>query len=82
MIPQGYRFLRIERADIQKGNEKGNQAVQLMGTLPDEILSGEHRAPLAPTQRHMSSGFSRKLELHPTSSAPGAAQVISENDDT
>ena len=77
MIPQGYRFLRIERLDLQKGNEKSTQAVQLMGTVPDDVLSGECRAPLAPTQRHLSSGFARNLGLHSTPSAP----ATDENDD-
>ena len=81
MIPQGYRFLRIERSDIQKGNEKSTQAVQLMGTVPDDVLNGERRAPMAPTQRHLSSGFSRNLGLHSTPSALATAPSPDENDD-
>lgn len=80
MIPQGYRFLRIERADIQKGNDKNTQAVQFMGAVPDEVLSGDRRAPLAPNQRNLSSGFSRNLELHSSPSAPAAAPSTDEND--
>ena len=81
MIPQGYRFLRIERSDLQKGNEKSTQAVQFMGTVPDDVLSGERRAPLAPTQRSLSSGFSRNLGLHSAPSAMATAPSTEENDD-
>ncbi len=81
MIPQDYRFLRIERSDTQKGNDKSTQAVQLMGTVPDDVLSGERRAPMVPTQQHRSSSFSRNLELHSAPSALAAAPSTDENDD-
>jgi integrating conjugative element protein (TIGR03761 family) len=81
MIPQGYRFLRIGRSDTQKDNEKSTQATQLMGTVPDDILSGERRAPMAPIQRHLSSGFSRNLGLHSAPTAPATAPSPDENDD-
>jgi len=81
MIPQGYHFLRIERSDLQKGNEKSTQAAQLMGEVPDDVLSGERCAPLAPTQRSLSSGFSRNLGLHSAPSAMATAPSTDENDD-
>ena len=81
MIPQGYRFLRIERSDLQKGNEKSIQAVQFMGSVPDEVLSGDRRAPLSPTQRNLSSGFSRNLGLHSAPSAMATEPSTDENDD-
>ncbi len=82
MIPQGYRFLRIERSDIQKDNDKNTQAVQFMGVVPDDVLSGKRRAPMAPIQRHLSSGFSRNLGLHSAPSTPTTAPSSDENDDT
>ncbi len=81
MIPQGYRFLRIERSDIRKGNEKSIQAAQLMGAVPGDVLRGERRAPLAPTQRSLSSGFSRNLGLHSAPSAMAITPSTKENDD-
>ena len=81
MIPQGYRFLRIERSDIQKDNEKSTHAVQFMGSVPDEVLSGDRRAPLSPTQRNLSSGFSRNLGLHSAPSAMATEPSTDENDD-
>lgn len=81
MIPQGYRFLRIERPDIRKGNEKSIQATQFMGTVPDDVLRGERRAPLAPTQRRLSSGFSRNLGFHHAPSAPETEPPVDKNDD-
>ena len=59
IIPQGYRFLRIDRADILKGGGKSAQAAQFMGPVPDDVLSGERRAPLTPRRRRLTSGFQK-----------------------
>jgi len=81
IIPQGYRFLRIDRACVQQGTTKSDQAAQLMGVVPDDVLSGEHRAPLAPRRRRLSSGFSENIGLHPTPSASDTAPLAAGNDD-
>lgn len=44
----GYRFLAITRSDVDRQTAKAEQAAALMGALPQEILSGEVRAELAP----------------------------------
>lgn len=80
-LPQGYRFLRIDRVCVQKGRGKCGQAVQLMGVVPDDVLSGERRAPLAPRRRRLSSGFSAKFGLHPTPPASDTPVVDTGNDD-
>lgn len=81
LIPQGYRFLRIDRACVQKGSGECGQAVQLMGRVPDDVLSGERCAPIVPRRRRLSSGFSENIELHPTPSASYTAHTNTENDD-
>jgi len=81
ILPQGYRFLRIDRAGILKGGGKSTQAVQTMGVVPGDVLSGERRAPLAPHRRRLLSGFSEKLGLHPSASASDATIPAAGNDD-
>jgi integrating conjugative element protein (TIGR03761 family) len=81
ILPQGYRFLRIDRAGILKGGGKSTQAVQTMGVLPGDVLSGERRAPLAPRRRRLLSGFSEKIGLHPSASASDANIPAAGNDD-
>jgi integrating conjugative element protein (TIGR03761 family) len=44
----GYRLLGVTRADTEQQTVKGKQAVEAMGELPPEILSGELRASLLP----------------------------------
>ena len=46
----GYRFLGVTREDVAQGTAKAEQAVESMGTVPPEILSGEVRAELAPVR--------------------------------
>ena len=46
----GYRFLGIPRVDVARGTAKTEQAVEAMGAVPPEILSGEVRAELAPVR--------------------------------
>jgi len=46
----GYRFLGVTREDLAQGTAKTAQAVESMGTVPPEILSGEVRAELAPVR--------------------------------
>jgi integrating conjugative element protein (TIGR03761 family) len=81
LIPQGYHFLRIDRACVQKGSGECGQAAQLMGRVPDDVLSGEHRAPIAPRRRRLSPGFSENIGLHPMPSASDTALPAAGNDD-
>ena len=47
-LPQGYRFLSIDRASVQRQDERARQAQSLMGDLPPAVLSGEQQAPQVP----------------------------------
>lgn len=40
-IPQGFKSCRITRDDIRQHHQRAQRAVQLMGLLPAEILTGE-----------------------------------------
>jgi len=80
-LPQGYRFLRIDRGEVERGSPKARDAERRMGSLPDEVLSGEHRAPLAPQRRRRSSGFSDHMQLHPASPSSEGRFCPAENDD-
>lgn len=46
--PVGYRFLGVTRRDLEQGTAKALQAVEAMGEVPGDILTGARRAPHAP----------------------------------
>jgi integrating conjugative element protein (TIGR03761 family) len=50
VLPQGYRFLGIDRASVRRKDEKAQRAQALMGELPPEVLSGEQQAPQVPSK--------------------------------
>jgi len=47
--PVGYRFLGVTRRELAQGTAKASQAIELMGEVPDAVLTGNRRAPHAPT---------------------------------
>jgi integrating conjugative element protein (TIGR03761 family) len=47
--PVGYRFLGVTRRDLAQGTAKALQAIEVMGEVPDDVLTGTCRAPHAPT---------------------------------
>ena len=81
-LPQGYRFLCIDRANMLKNDAQAREAVRSMGVLPEDVLSGDRRAPLAPLRRSRSSAFAQHVELYPEDSGAGAMGHAPENDDT
>ncbi|MFT0140863.1 PFL_4669 family integrating conjugative element protein [Alcanivoracaceae bacterium MT1] len=60
---QGYRHLAVTRDDVRQATQKGQRAIELMGELPGEILSGELRAAHAPPLRG-------KADASPPETAP------------
>ena len=66
-IPQGYRFLGIDRPAVRQGIDESKRARQLMGEVPEDVLSGEHQAPLAPRKMRFPAGFAGSVGLHPES---------------
>jgi hypothetical protein len=52
-----------------------------MGDLPDDILSGERQAPLAPRKTALPSGFVGHVKLHPGLPASNTMLPQDKNDD-
>ena len=48
ILPQRFRRLGIKRSSPQDAQSTFQRAEELMGVLPNDILKGERRAPLAP----------------------------------
>lgn len=51
LVPQGYHYLGIDVAAVRQGTKKAQRALEKMGEVPEEILRGEHKAPLAPKRK-------------------------------
>ena len=68
-LPQGYRFLRLDREAIRKGIGKAAQAAELMGVVPDDVMSGEYRAPLVPRNVQFPKGSADHIGLAPVSNS-------------
>ena len=66
-LPQDYRFLGIDREAVQKGTGKAPQAAELMGAVPDDIMTGERRAPLVPRNLQFPTGSADHIGLTPIS---------------
>ncbi|PUB78730.1 PFL_4669 family integrating conjugative element protein [Candidatus Thiodiazotropha sp. LNASS1] len=67
VVPQGYRLLGIDRNRLLRGSGRDPRACQLMGELPEEVLSGERRAPLVPRKVAFPMAVARSLALEPLS---------------
>lgn len=80
LIPQGYRLLKIDREMVRLNQGRSSEARQRMGTVPDDILSGERLAPFAPRKVNVPHGIVSQLGLHPAAS-PEVKSPDAENDD-
>ena len=81
MIPQSYRFLKLGRESVRKATGRSHEARQIMGELPDDILSGEHQAPLVPRKAILPTGVAGHVKLHPGSPDPDTHLSEDKNDD-
>ena len=70
-LPQGYRFLNIDRASVQRQDEQARQAQSLMGDLPPAVLSGEQQAPEVPRKLRFPEGYRKAVTQSPLQPAPG-----------
>jgi integrating conjugative element protein (TIGR03761 family) len=68
MMPQSYRFLKLDRESVCKATGRSHKARQIMGEVPDDILSGERQAPLMPRKVNFPSEFAGHVKLRPESS--------------
>ncbi len=69
VLPLEYRLLGIDRKSLGQSG-KDPKAVSLMGELPDDVLSGEHQAPLVPRRRPSQKPNHRPLQLQSLPSPP------------
>jgi len=67
LIPQGYRLLKLDRETLQINKDRSNEARELMGVVPEDILSGERQAPFAPRRVNAPRGIAGQVKLHPAS---------------
>ena len=81
MLPQGYRLLKIDRDAVRMQTGRIHEARQLMGDVPEAILSGERQAPLVPRQVKVPSAVTGYVGLHPTSPATRMKTSEVENPD-
>ncbi len=75
-IPQGYRFLGVNRESMQMANEKSHKARQAMGEVPEDVMSGERHAPIVPRKVTFPTRFAENVDLH--SASPTSNQNLSE----
>jgi integrating conjugative element protein (TIGR03761 family) len=81
MIPQGYRMLKIDRDMVRKQTGRSHEARQIMGEVPDDVLSGERHAPLVPSQVKFPFTVTGHVGLHPASTVSSAIQPDDGNPD-
>jgi len=81
VVPQSYRFLKIDREAVHKATGRSHEARQAMGELPDDILSGERQAPLVPRKVKFPTGFAGHVTLNPGSPVSDTTQSEDKNDD-
>ena len=82
MIPQSYRFLKIDRESVRLKTGRSHEARQAMGEVPDAILSGENQAALVPRKVKFPSGFAGHVKLRPESPVPDTALSEDKNVDS
>lgn len=81
VVPQGYRLLGIDRKCLQRSAGEDPRASRLMGTLPADVLNGEHRAPFVPRKAPFPKKTHRPLELEPLPPSPGTGALANKNRD-
>ena len=78
-VPQGYRFLGVDRAALAQGTAKAEQARKAMGEVPEDVLTGERRPPLGPRKAPFPGPVPGNPRLHPVV-APSAESPVGEAD--
>jgi integrating conjugative element protein (TIGR03761 family) len=67
VIPQSYRFLKLDRETVRMQKGRSHEACQVMGVVPDDVLSGERQAPLVPRKVKIQTGVAGHVNLRPGS---------------
>ena len=79
-VPQGYHFLSVDRAALQQGTANATRARQVMGDVPEDVLTGAHQAPLAPRKVRFPEAAAQHIRLKPVDAEP-RADIAAGNDD-
>ena len=81
-VPQGYRSLGVDRSNLQKTGNFDPRASRLMGDIPEEVLNGDHRAPITPRRVQFPTLHHRPSSLKSQPSLSRIATSSDENHDT
>lgn len=79
-VPQGYRFLGVDRSALARGTAVAEQARKAMGEVPQEVMTGERRPPLGPRKAPFPGQVPGNPRLHPVVS-PSPESAASEAED-
>ncbi len=74
-LPQGYRFLGVDRAALAQGTAVAEQARKAMGEVPKEVMTGERHPPLGPPKVPFPGQVPGNPRLHPVVSPSPEAPV-------
>ena len=80
-LPQGYHFLNVDRAALQQGTANASRARQLMGEVPEDVLSGTQQATLSPRRVQFPDQVAKHIRLKSVDSTPMTAAPASLNND-
>ena len=80
-VPQGYHFLGVDRESLKQGTANASRARQIMGEVPEDVLSGAHHAPLTPRKIRFPEEAAKHIRLKPVDSVAKADIAESVNDD-
>ena len=81
VIPQSYRFLKIDRETVRTQTGRSHEACQVMGEVPDDVLSGERQAPLVPRKVKFPAVIAGHVNLRSESPASDTSLSEDKNDD-
>ncbi len=65
LSPLGYRLSGVTRRDLAQGSALSLEVRERLGEVPEDILSGERRAPYAPLRPAPSSSLAGQIGLQP-----------------
>jgi integrating conjugative element protein (TIGR03761 family) len=81
MLPQRYRFLKLDRASVRLQTGRSHEARKIMGEIPDDVLSGKRQAPLVPRKVKFPAGVAGHRDVHPGSPASDTMLPEDKNSD-
>ena len=81
-VIQGYRALGLDRKSLKQTGGNDPRLSRLMRNIPDDVLSGERRAPISPRKIHFPKQHHRLSSLKSQPSLSNPASSSDENHDT